>query len=97
VTEADKQDNEMNLADMVREADKVLWQCRWAATNPQSIDFAVLVLYGHMTEMADGMDILARNGTDGPMLPLLRSIPEALISLAHIVYDQRAYGQRALS
>ena len=47
--------------------------------------------------MVDGMDILARNGTDGPMLPLLRSTLEALISLAYIVYDQRAYGQRALS
>jgi hypothetical protein len=88
---------ETTLTGKVREACTVFWQCRRSARNPQNIDFAVLVLYRHMTEMADGMDILARNGTDGPMIPLLRSMLEALISLAYILYEPSTYGQKALS
>lgn len=96
-TDYDTEGDEKTLTGKIREADTVFWQCRRSAPNPQNTDFAVLVLYRHMTEMVDGMDILARNGTDGPMLPLLRSTLDALISLAYIVYDQRVYGQRALS
>jgi Family of unknown function (DUF5677) len=97
VTGGEAQNSETKLTDMVREADKVFWECRWSAPNPQNTDFAVLVLYRHMTEMADGMDILARNGTDGPMIPLLRTMLEALISLAYILYETETYGQKALS
>ena len=93
---------ETTLTGKVREACTVFWQCRRSARNPQNIDFAVLVSR-HMTEMADGMDILARNGTDGPMIPLLRSMLEALISLAYILLsaiglmDRRLYRGSAVT
>jgi hypothetical protein len=60
-------------------------------------DGAALVLYRHMIEMVDGIDVLVVQGCGTAAIPLLRSEFEASAGLSYLLQDAKTYVQRSLS
>jgi hypothetical protein len=56
---------------------------------------APFMLYQHLIEMTDGVEVLISNSCSGPTLPLLRSTLEALLSLEYMLKED--YKIRSLS
>jgi hypothetical protein len=72
---------------------------QWAAdkkTEPNE-DAAALLLYRHIIEMVDGIEVLVVRSCGTAAIPLVRSEFEASISLSYILSDDAAYVQRSLS
>lgn len=85
------------LQELVNYATNELERC--AASLPQKIDenVAILVLYRHMIEMTDGIEVLLSQSCSYAAIPLLRSSFEALLSLEYILQSDTDYTERSLS
>lgn len=70
-------------------------RCGTSLAGGENENVAVMVLYLHMIEMTDGIEVLLSECCPGPAIPLLRSSFEALISIEYILEEN--YVQRSLS
>ena len=87
------------LQELVNYSTHALIRCATSATGARKRDedIAVLVLYRHIIEMTDGIEVLLSQGCSVPAIPLLRSSFEALLSLQYILESESEYGQRSLA
>lgn len=65
-----------------------------AASGQSGEHLSPLMLYMHIIEMADGLEVLVSNSCSGPAVPFLRSMLEALLSLEYMF--QEDYKRRSL-
>jgi len=80
----DPLDRRIALKDFVAAIEDVFWQCRSEAQEPDGVDFPSLYLFRHMIHMADAVEVLCSASAAVATPPLLRSMLEALFSLAYI-------------
>jgi hypothetical protein len=86
------------LREVVDFADQTFWRCfAVAADRPDQADYPPLVLYRHVTEMTDGIEILISGGASSSCVPILRSCFEAWLSLAYIMEKETEYRKRSLA
>jgi len=84
--------------ELVNYGTNALQSCNLEAARGQEDEHvAALVLYRHIIEMTDGIEILLAEGSVTPALPLVRSSFEALLQLEYILEDPGCYLQRSLS
>jgi hypothetical protein len=63
--------------------------------NAQDVDLSILMLYLHIIEMSDGIEVLLSKSCVNPTTPLLRTCFEALLGIDYIL--EVDYERRALS
>lgn len=68
-----------------------------AAKGGENEDVAALLLYRHIIEMADGIEVLIAESCGTAAIPVLRSEFEASLALSYLLEQDAAYVQRALS
>ena len=87
------------LESLVDRAEETFKRCRKVAQKAWSRDYPSLVLFRHMIDMADGIEVLLRAGTSGPMIPILRTMFEAYLSLYYIIEStsDAGYEKRSLA
>jgi hypothetical protein len=85
------------LRSLVDSSEAVFKRCHDVSKNPKLDDFPILALFRHIIEMADGVEVLLCAGTAGPMIPIVRSMFEAYLSLGYITEKPEHYEQRSLS
>jgi hypothetical protein len=85
------------LKSLVDKAEGVFRQCHEVSKNPKLDDFPSLALFRHIIEMGDGIEVLLCAGTAGPMIPIIRSMFEAYLSLGYITEKPEHYEQRSLA
>lgn len=85
---------QLPLESAVKFAEVLFQKCLDAAEDHGWCDFPSLVLFRHIIQMADGIQILLAAGSSGPTLLLLRSMLESYISLKYIHLAD--YRQRTL-
>jgi Family of unknown function (DUF5677) len=78
-------------------ATNALVRCSIAAKGPDGEDNAVLALFHHVIEMADGIETLIGSGAAVPSVPLVRSMFEAWLGLQWILLEEARYRERALA
>lgn len=90
------------LQEVVNHATQAFQRCQSTGEHlkePRELDVgqhvAPFMLYQHIIEMTDGVEVLIANGCSGPTLPLLRSTLEALLSLEYMLKED--YKRRSLS
>jgi hypothetical protein len=83
------------LQELVNYSTTVFRRCETSATGAENEDLAVLMLYLHMIEMTDGIEVLISQSCPTPAEPLVRSAFEALLSIEYII--ETDYIQRSLS
>lgn len=83
------------LKSLVDSAEEIFQSCLEVAGSPRREDYPSLTLFRHVIEMSDGVQILLCAGTGGPMIPILRSMFEAFLSLRFIM--ERDYERRSLA
>ncbi len=85
------------LQELVNYATNVFMRCQDSARGNENEDLAVLMLYLHMIEMADGVEVLLAQSCATPAEPLIRSLFEALLSITYILETDADYVQRSLT
>lgn len=72
---------------------------RAATTRNRKVDedLAILVLYRHIIELTDGIEVLVSESCPVPAIPLVRSSFEALLAMEYILENHQEYEQRSLS
>jgi hypothetical protein len=83
------------LQELVNYGTNAFRRCETSATGNENEDIAVLMLYLHIIEMTDGVEVLISQSCPVPAEPLTRSIFEALLSIEYIL--EADYVQRSLS
>jgi hypothetical protein len=83
------------LKEVIDYADNIFWLCLEVAESRDREDHAPLVLYRHLIDMTDGIEVLISEGCSSPAEPLLRSCFEAWLSLNYIMTEN--YEQRSLA
>lgn len=88
-------DREITLKEFVAATEGVFRMCRWAADEPEGVDFPSLYLHRHMIAMADAVEVLCSVSVVIGTIPPLRSMLEALIALKYI--HMKDYEKRSRS
>jgi hypothetical protein len=83
------------LTEIANYGTTVFGRCMASAKGEPNEDLATLLLYLHVVEMTDGIQVLVGECCPTPAEPLLRSAFEALLSLRYIVRDD--YRHRSLA
>ncbi len=90
------------LQEVVNHATMVFQRCQVSIGRSDDSDekdvgqnLAPILLYQHIIEMTDGIEVLIANGCSGPAVPLLRSNLEALLFLEFMLKED--YKRRSLS
>lgn len=87
---------EQEAARLVDRACALLRRCEDSSSDDSS-NIAPLILYRSIIELFDGISVLAIHSCTVPLLPVLRSLFEATVSLEYIMKDGRLFKQRSLS
>ena len=84
------------LRELVNAGLMVFLRCETEAANKggENEDVTALVLYRHMIELTDGIEVLVLQGCGTAAIPLLRSEFEASLGLSYLVEDIKVYVQR---
>ena len=83
------------LQELVNYSTNVFRRCETSTTGNENEDVAVLMLYLHIIEIVDGIEVLISQSCPAPAEPLVRSAFEALLSIEYIL--EADYVQRSLS
>ena len=83
------------LRSLVDYSTKLYARCAASHGDEENVDLTPLVLFLHMIEMSDGVEVLTREVCDVPAVPLVRSAFEALLSLEYVCQDD--YRSRSLA
>jgi hypothetical protein len=83
------------LMEVINFSTHVYQRCVDSSKADENVDLSILMLYLHLIEMADGIDILIQASCPAPAQVMLRSMFEALLSMEYIL--ERDYVQRSLS
>lgn len=62
---------------------------------PPNLDISAFLLFRHVLETTDGIQVLLSNSCGTAAIPCARALFEATVSLAFILEDRKLYGQRA--
>ena len=84
------------LQELVNFGTTTLVRCASSAKGRKNEDLAILSLYRHILEMTDASEVLIAHACAMPVVPLLRSSFEALISSEYIVEVPESYVTRSL-
>ena len=82
------------LTELVNEGTRVFKRCE-ASSSGDLADTPLLMLYLHMLEMVDGIQVLVAESCVAPAIPLVRSAYEACLSIEYILESESE--RRALS
>jgi hypothetical protein len=85
------------LQELVNYGSNGLVRCAQSASGGQDEDLAILALYRHIVEMADGVEVLISQACSTPAIPLVRSSFEALLFIEYVVDQPQEYARRSLS
>jgi len=85
------------LQELVNYGSGALARCAASASGGPDEDLAILALYRHVIEMADGVDVLLSQACCTPAIPLVRGSFEALLSIEYILEQPQEYTRRSLS
>ncbi len=85
------------LQELVNYGSNALVRCAQSASGGQDEDLAILALYRHIVEMADGVEVLVSQACSTPAIPLVRSSFEALLFIEYVVDEPQEYARRSLS
>lgn len=85
------------LRELVDHGTNVFQRCQVSATGGEDEDVAAPVLYLHMLQMTDGIEVQLFEGCAGAAIPNLRSSFEGLLGLAYILESDENYAQRSLA
>ncbi len=85
------------LQEIVNYSTTVFRACAASASGEENEDFASLMLYLHMIEFSDGIELLLASSCAVPAIPLVRSCFEVLLKLEYILQESEHYVDRALS
>jgi hypothetical protein len=83
------------LRELVNYSTNAFRRCEASTTGNENEDVAVLMLYLHLIEMIDGIEVLISESCPTPAEPLARSAFEALLSIEYILDSD--YVRRSLS
>ncbi len=73
------------LQEVVNHATHAFARCQLDATGEVGVDFAAFILYRHIIEITDGIEVLLANSCVTPAIPLLRSSLESSLGLEYIL------------
>jgi len=85
------------LQELVNYATNALARCANAKNRKVDEDLAILVLYRHIIELTDGIEVLVSESSPVPAIPLVRSSFEALLAMEYILENGQEYERRSLS
>jgi len=85
------------LRELVNYASSALLRCATSTSGKVDNDIATLALYRHIIEMTDGIEVLLSQACSNPVVPLLRSSFEAVLSIEYILETEEDYVHRSLS
>jgi hypothetical protein len=87
------------LRELVDASLRAFKRCEMEAADhgKENEDVAALVLFRHIIEMADGVEVHIANGCGTATIPVIRSQFEASASLAYLLNDDAKYVERSLS
>ena len=83
------------LEELVNYSTNAYARCLTSASGEENEDLAVLMLYQHLVEMTDGVEVLIAQSCPTPAILLVRSSFEALISIEYIL--EADYARHSLS
>lgn len=83
------------LQELVNYSTNAFARCATSTSGKENEDLAVLILYLHIIEMTDGVEVLVSQSCPVPAIPLVRSLFEALLSIEYIL--EADYVRRSLS
>lgn len=83
------------LIELVNFSTNLLGRCQCFARNGENIDIAPIILFQHIIEIADGIEVLLSNVCCNAAIPNIRALFEAINSLEYIV--EKDFEQRSLS
>lgn len=84
------------LREIVNEGTRVHVLCEQFRSDEKDIDLAAFVLYRHILELTDGIEVLLRNSCVIPAVPSLRSSFEASLELDYLM-EGSDFRRRSLS
>jgi hypothetical protein len=87
------------LCELVNFGTNALARCATSTSVSGKVDedVAILALYRHIIEMTDGIQVLLAQSCPNPVIPLLRSSFEALLSMEYILESDKDYTRRSLA
>lgn len=85
------------LIELVNHASWAFQRCQTGCSGRENEDVAPFVLYRHIIEMVDGVQVLITESCAVAAVPLLRTAFEASLALEYIVIDEAHYAERSLS
>ena len=86
------------LKEIVDYSTNALMRCATSKRIGDNDDhLAPLTIYRHVIEFTDGIEVCCRECVTTPIIPLVRSIFEATLSLEYILEDPATFTQRSLS
>ncbi len=88
------------LQELVNYATNVYGRCSNSPIIEENKDAAVLILYLHITEMVDGVEVLISQSCPTPAIPLIRSAFEAILAIEYILekdIPEKDYVNRSLA
>lgn len=83
------------LRELVNYSTHAYQRCVDATKGEENEDLAVIILYLHIVEMVDGVEVLIAQACPTPAIPLVRSAFEALLAIEYIL--EKNYVRRSLS
>jgi hypothetical protein len=83
------------LKELINYATNVFGRSQTSTTGNENEDLPILILYLHMIEVTDGIEVLISQSCPAPAIPLVRSSFEALLYIEYIL--EADYVQRSLS
>jgi hypothetical protein len=75
------------LTELVNHSTNVVVRCAASAGTEPNVNMPPLMLYLHIIELVDGVEVLFSRGCVQPSVPLLRSVFEALLQLEYMFED----------
>lgn len=85
------------LQEIINFATNAWRRCETSTSGRENEDLAAIMLYLHMIELTDGIEVLLRHSCPVPAIPLLRSCFEASLSIEYILESETEYVRRSLS
>lgn len=85
------------LIEVTNHASWAFQRCQTSSCGRENVDVAPFVLYRHIIEMIDGVQVLVGEACAVATLPLLRAAFEASLSLDYILAENDLYATRSLS
>lgn len=81
------------LQEVINYATNAYERCRLSKKGLRDEAFPVIALYLHTIQMADSIEVLISNCCGSPVIPLLRSLFEAKLSIEYILEKKPIRGQ----